>query len=819
MRRRTCLALLLAVASPLAANEPSKAGPLARLSIEPDALVLVGAGARQQLLVTGHYRDGSVRDLTHVAEWRCDRADLLRLQEGIVCSLADGTAQLVAQVENQQATIKIEVRDATKTTPVSFRNDVMAVLSRAGCNLGTCHGNFNGKNGFRLSLRGENPDFDLDSMVRDTQGRRTCVFDPERSLILQKPTGQTPHEGGIRFRKNSVEYSLLERWIRAGAKPDADTTPRLTKLDVFPRERVLLHGAAEQQLVTRAAFSDGSVRDVTHMTVFEPTVETVHVSAGGLVRADKPCEVTVVARYLDRRVPVRLAFVPDRPDFRWPAVAAHNVIDRHVFARLKALHVEPSDLADDAMFLRRAYLDVCGILPTPDEAKRFLTDPRPDKRRRLIDQLLERPEYADYWSMKWADLLRNEEKAVDAKGVRLFQRWLRQCVSDDMPLDSFVRRLLTARGSTYDRPEANYYRTNLDPQKAAETTAQLFLGVRVACAKCHNHPFDRWTQEDYHGLSAFFARVRTRMIDNQRRDRLDKHELVGEMIVWHDREGDVPHPQQGGTIAPRLPGAAASHVSDGADRLTALADWITRADNPFFARVMANRIWHHLLGRGVVEPVDDFRESNPASNEPLLDALAKELIASGWRQKPLIRTIMASRAYQASSRAKPTNEEDLNFSHVEPRMLQAEALLDAISQVTEVPERFASHPLGTRAAQLPGVSGAPNFLKSFGRPDRLLACECERQATTTLNQALQMINSESITRKVIESPRVERWLANKSSNEAVIAELYLAALSRFPTARERDAIASRLERAPERRAALEDLLWAMINTKEFLLRR
>jgi hypothetical protein len=515
---------------------------------------------------------------------------------------------------------------------------------------------------------------------------------------------------------------------------------------------------------------------------------------------------------------VRLAFVPDRPDFRWPAVAAHNFIDDHVFARLKALQVEPSDLANDAMFLRRAYVDVCGILPTPGEARSFLDDTRADKRLRLIDHLLDRPEYADWWAMKWADLLRNEEKAVDAKGVRLFQRWLRQCVSEDMPLDRFVRRLLTARGSTYDRPEANYYRTNLDPQKAAETTAQLFLGVRVACAKCHNHPFDLWTQEDYHGLSAFFARVRTRMIDNQRKDRLDKHELVGEMIVWHDREGDVPHPQRGGTIAPRLPGVPASKISDG-DRLATLADWITSADNPHFARVMANRIWYHLLGRGVVEPVDDFRESNPASNEPLLDALAKELIASGWRQKRLIRTIMTSRAYQASSKAKLTNEEDLNFSHVEPRMLQAEALLDAISQVTQVPERFAGHPLGTRAAELPGVSGVPNFLKSFGRPDRLLACECERQATTTLGQAFQMINGESITRKVTDSPRVERWLTNKSANEEVIAELYLAALSRLPTAREREAIGLRLANAPDRRAALEDFLWAMINTKEFLLRR
>jgi hypothetical protein len=703
---------------------------------------------------------------------------------------------------------------ADEPSEVSFRNDVMAVLSRAGCNQGTCHGNFNGKGGFRLSLRGDNPDFDLDSLTRDAQGRRACVLDPERSLILQKPTGQAPHEGGIRFSKDSLEYSILARWIRDGMKPDADAAPRLTKLDVSPRERVLLNGVSEQQIVVRATFSDGRERDVTRLAVFEPNAEMVRVSPSGLVLADKPCEVTVVARFLDQRVPVRLAFVPERPNFRWPPVVASSFIDQHVFARLMALQVEPSDLADDATFLRRAFLDVCGILPTPDEAKRFLADPAADKRARLIDHLLDRAEYADYWAMKWADLLRNEEKAVDAKGVRHFQHWLRQCVADDMPLDQFVHRLLTARGSTYERPEANYYRTNLDPQKAAETTAQLFLGVRVACAKCHNHPFDRWTQEDYHGLSAFFARVRTRMVDNQRKDKLDKHELNGEMIVWIDREGELPHPQKGGAMSPRVPDEP---THDHPDRLKRLADWITRPGNKYFARVMANRIWFHLLGRGIVEPVDDFRESNPPNNEPLLDALAKELIASGWSQKRLIRTIMASRTYQVASQTKPTNADDQNFSHVEPKLLQAEALMDAISQVTGVPEKFAGQPLGTRAAQLPGVSGAPNFLKSFGRPDRLLACECERQTTTTLNQAFQMINSESITRKVAESPRVERWV--KQTNAEVVTELYLAALARYPTAREMEVVEQRLQQAGDRRAALEDLLWAMLNTKEFLLRK
>ncbi|HMF29579.1 MAG TPA: DUF1549 domain-containing protein, partial [Candidatus Cybelea sp.] len=529
MRRLWLIVGMWLLTLPLSAQESSHHEKRIRLEITPSSIQLDGADARQQVIVTGHYADGSTRDLTHVATLQIGRPDMVRLRGSVLHGVADGSTTITARVGQVLVQAAVTVRDAAKSVPLSFRNDVMAVLSRAGCNQGTCHGNFNGKNGFRLSLRGDNPDFDFDSMARDTQGRRTCVLDPEQSLILQKPSGRAPHEGGVRFAKESPEYAILSRWIREGLKPDAATAPRLVKLDVWPRERVLLHGAKEQQLAVRATFSDGQSRDVTHLAVFEPTVETVHVTPGGLVRTERPCEVTVVARFLDQRVPVRLAFVPERGDFRWPVVAANNFIDQHVFARLKALQVEPSAPTDDATFLRRAYLDVCGILPTPDEAKRFLTDRDPNKRARLINHLLDRREYAEYWAMKWADLLRNEEKAVDPKGVRHFQHWLVQCASDDVPLDRFVRQLLTGRGSTYEHPEANYYRTNLEPQRAAETTAQLFLGVRVACAKCHNHPFDRWTQEDYHGLSAFFARVRTRMVDNQRKDKFDKHELNGEM--------------------------------------------------------------------------------------------------------------------------------------------------------------------------------------------------------------------------------------------------------------------------------------------------
>lgn len=819
MKRVLCLIVVLGLGTtvPLRARA-SSAASLLRITLEPQHIVLQGKDARQQLLITGHYSDGSVRDLTATAKLSSSSSEVVRLDGSVLRAVGDGQATITTAFEGKTASLHVTVRRARETLPLSFRSDVMPILSRAGCNLGTCHGNFNGKNGFRLSLRGENPAFDFDSLTRDTQGRRACVFDPAASLVLMKPTGQAPHEGGIRFSKDSHEYATLRRWIAAGMPLDPPDAPRLLKLEAWPRERVLWHGAAQQQLAARGHFSDGSVRDLTHVAVFEPSSETVHVTADGVVHADKPCQVTVVVRYLDQRVPCRLAFVPERPGFQFPKIAAVNYVDEHLFARLQALQVEPSDLADDAVFLRRAYLDVCGVLPTPDEVKGFLADPRPDRRARLIDVLLERPEYAEFWASKWADLLRNEEKAVDAKGVRLFYNWLRQAMAADMPLDEFARTLLTARGSTYENPAANYYRTNLEPAKAAETTALLFMGVRIACAKCHNHPFDRWTQEDYHGLSAFFARIKTRIVDNQRKDKLDKHEFVGEMIVYLEREGEVLHPQTGQPLAPRLPGGIKATTSD-ADRLPALARWLTDGKNPFFARVMANRIWYHLMGRGLVDPVDDFRESNPPSNEMLLDALARDLATHQYSQKHLIRVIMNSRGYQLSSRTKPTNEEDLNFSRVEPRLLQAEVLLDAISQVTEVPETFAGHPRGLRAVQLPGVLGGPKFLKTFGRPDRLLACECERRGDTTLGQALTMINSDTILKKVESSPRVARLLEKKASSRDIITEFYLSALSRYPTAAEIRAISARLDSAAHRQAAVEDLLWAILNTKEFLLRR
>jgi hypothetical protein len=724
----------------------------------------------------------------------------------------------------------------TSAGEVSFRNDVMAVLSKGGCNQGVCHGNQNGKNGFRLSLRGQDPAFDYTSLTRDMLGRRTNRQRPTESLLLLKATARIPHEGGRRFGLDSPEHEILERWIAAGLSPDPPPTPVLRLLTATPPEQVLVAPADRVPLRVRAAFSDGSVRDVTRLAVYEPSNPAVAVTHDGTARrvsgqADAVTESVILVRYLDRQAAVRLAFVPARPDFRWQAIPEANYVDRLVFARLRVLRIQPSAVCADAVFLRRAYLDTLGLLPSPDEVRRFLTDERPEKRARLVDRLLGRPEFADFWALKWSDLLRNEEKVLDAKGVRAFHRWIRDNIARGRPVNEFARDLIAARGSTYTAPAANFYRALRDPEVRAEVTAQVFLGVRLQCARCHNHPFDRWTQDDYYRLTAFFPRVRYKIVSNRQPDGLDTHQFDGEQIVWQARHGEVRDPRTGAVLRPRFLGGPTPDAGPEADRLQLLADWVAAPDNPFFGRAQINRIWFHLLGRGLVEPNDDFRASNPAANEPLLDALARDFAVHHFDLRHLIRTVMTSRTYQLAALPNDSNRADeANFSHALVRPLQAEQLADALAQVTGVPVKFNGYPLGTRAGELAGSqlaqprgprpTSGDQFLRAFGKPERLLACECERSTDTTLGEAFQLITGELINR-MLSTPdnRIGRLLADGKTNREMVDEFYLAALSRPPSAVERRSAEALLANALDRRAAIEDFVWALVNAKEFLLRQ
>jgi hypothetical protein len=715
--------------------------------------------------------------------------------------------------------------------PVSFNTDVMAVLSKAGCNLGACHANTNGKGGFKLSLRGEDPVADYTALLRQADQRRVNLLDPEASLILQKPTGQVVHQGGLRFTRDSEQYRILRDWIAAGAPEPSDTTPALVKLEATPTSAVLNDPVDQAQISASAHFADGTIRDVTTLACYEPTNRLVVVDSDGLVRREQLGEATVIVRFLNQQVPVQLVFLPARPEFAWNEPPTTNYIDELVFAKLRTLQMNPSPLVGDATFIRRAYLDAIGLLPTLDETRTFLHDPSPEKRTRLIDALLLRPEFAEHWTLKWSDLLRNEEKVLDPKGVDSFTTWIRDSISVGKPIDQFVRELVVARGQTYDNPPANFYRANRDPLTRGETAARLFLGVRLQCARCHNHPYDRWTQDDYYSWAALFGRVNYDVKTNERKDKLDKHEFNGEQIVLVKDEGEVPNPRTGKDAPPRFLGAETPEMDAKADRLPPLAGWLASPRNNLFVRSQVNFVWFHLLGRGLVEPIDDFRITNPPSNPALLDALAADFAEGGFDLRSLVRTIMTSRTYQLSSEPNGTNADDeTNFSRAIVRRLQAEKLLDAQCQVLDVAADINGYPAGTRAGQIRGTirvrarerrpSSADRFLKTFGKPERLLACECERSNETTLKQAFTLIGDQGLSELLASGDgRLARLARSELSNREVVAELYWQVLGRDPSADELAAAVAILdESAEDRFPPLQDVAWALLNAKEFVFR-
>jgi hypothetical protein len=816
--------LLTATASAPAAVQTDPAARAAligqpkALQVQPSAITLTGPRALQQLVVSATYADGSVRDLSAVCDYRVESPAVASVSpDGLLTPRGDGETVLVVQAGGQTARVGITVRDFARPQPISFRHDVVGVLNVAGCNAGACHGTPSGKNGFKLSLRGYDPEADYVQLTRDVFGRRTDRLKPDASLILLKPLGRVPHEGGIRFGPQSLQAGILRGWIREGLRDDRADLPAVKHLEIRPGSRILRAPARGQQLAVLAHFTDGSVRDVTRLTVFSSSENvTAEVSPTGLVEFLQPGEVAILCRYLETLQTVNLAYLEPRQGFAWNDPPEHNYIDKHVYAKLKLLSIQPSDLCSDEEFVRRAYLDVCAILPSPTEVKAFLADPAKDRRARLIDALLERPEYADFWTMKWMDVLRSTRKTLQKQGVEAYRGWLHNHLTKNAPLDRVVRELLTSGGNAWKVGPANYYRAVREPEELAETTAQLFLGARMQCARCHNHPFERWTQDDYYSLAAFFARVKVKTESGKK---FNPKKAEPELVLVETR-GEVKHLRTGKEMPPRFPGAVPAVIAPDQDRREVLADWLTGPDNPLFAKSVVNRIWYHLLGRGIVDPVDDFRDSNPSANDALLDALAKDFVASKYDLKRLIRTIMTSRTYQLSAQSNPFNETDVKyFSKTIPKLLTAEQLLDAICIATGVPEKFADAPLGTRAVQLLDPEVNHPFLKGFGQPGRELTCECERDPEANLTQALQMINGSTVQALLTnEKSRVARLLREKLKDEEILTELYLATLSRYPRPHEVQRALAYLRESDDRRAGWEDIQWALFNTKEFLFR-
>lgn len=694
---------------------------------------------------------------------------------------------------------------------VSFLNDVEPILSRAGCNQGACHGSQFGKGGFKLSLFGYEPETDHESLVKGASGRRLDFRVPERSLLLRKAALEVPHAGGKRFSSRSPDYRLLARWIRDGAEGPRRLDPRIVSLVADPLQFQAKPGTTAK-LIVRAFYSDGTSRDVTqHARTSSLDSEVASVTPAGQIVVRRQGETSVMVRYsgLATSVGVR------SPYGRLAAARTEldlSPVGRSIEEGWRSMGLAPSGTALDTAFLRRASLDILGTLPTPEEVRSFLLDHSLNKRAKLVDRLLDRPEYADYWSLKWADLLRSSRLALGPKGAVGLATWLRQRLSDNTPFDVLVRELVMASGSGSEVGPAGFYRVSPQPGDLAEATAQLFLGIRLQCAKCHQHPFEKWSQEDYYRFAAYFARTGV----------AKGAEATGE-FVRPIRAGDIRHPKSGALMTPLPLSEGMANIATkpfetaGSDRREALAVWLTSKENRTFARMAANRYWAHFLGRGIVEPVDDMRVTNPSSNPALLDGLAAAFVQSGFDLKSLIRTIVLSRAYGLSSEPVPGNREDSKFyARFYPRRMPAEVLLDAVASAAGAAIRVEGLPEGTRAISMSDPSLGPDFLDAFGRPPRSTVCECERSQEKSLVQALQLMNGETVAR-LLAAPegRVARLAREGIANAAAVEELYLAALSRLPSPAERERGEAALRSGQDKKTALEDILWALVNTEEF----
>ncbi|MEZ6038955.1 MAG: DUF1549 and DUF1553 domain-containing protein [Planctomycetaceae bacterium] len=734
-------------------------------------------------------------------------------------------AIVVASLSNAEARSADHIR-------VSFRNEVMAVLSRSGCNLGTCHGSANGKGGLKLSLRGQDPDLDFNTLTREYSARRVNVLNPDESLLLQKPLMLVPHEGGRRFEENSFELSVLRKWIENGIPSDHADEPTLQRITTTPEHLTTPVSESPVQIIATGCFSDGSTRDITSLAVFDSSSLSMPVTRKGQLDISTPGLTTLTVRYLHLQQPVRVEVVADRPDFEFTSPEPANFIDELVFAQLERLKVNPSAVCDDRTFLRRAWLDVTGQLPPASLAKDFVTSGDANKRSAMIDQVLASDGFIDQQTMRWAELLRAEEKTLDSKGLQVYHQWIREAVAKELPLNQMAAELISARGSTYAVPSTNFFRAVRTYEDQAESTAQVFLGIRLSCAKCHNHPFDRWTQDDYYGWANFFARIDYEIVENKRRDKNDKHEFVGEQIVKIKDKGEIRNVRTGQPADLRFLGESEEMPPEmqDRDRLQILAAWLSDPQNRRFARTQANRIWYQMFGRGIVDPIDDFRATNPPVNPELLEALTDELIRSNFNTRHVMRLIMNSRVWQLSATTNSTNQLDEEcFSHVIPRRLTAEQTVDAISTVLEVPIPFGGHEPGTKATQLVGVrngefryakpEAGDEFLKLFGRPNRLQSCECERSNESTLAQTLELVSGDLVTRLLTTSKnRISGSLADNQPAEEFLEELYWTALTRQPTETELKQLAAFIRMHTDPLQARQDITWAVINSNEFLLR-
>lgn len=790
-------------------------GTLQSLQIEAAGLPqLIGRNARRQLIVTGVYSSGQRHDVTHEVQYTVDKPQLVTVNaEGFVTPLADGAVNITAQEPGgKTATLALTTLRCTEELPVNFENEIVPIFTKLGCNAGGCHGKADGQNGFKLSLLGFYPKEDYEFLVYEERGRRVFPADPEYSLLLQKPANILPHGGGKRLSPGSYEWELIARWIRQGTPYGSETDPTIVKIEVIPPVREM-NFKSKQQLSVIAHYSDGATSDVTRLASFEANHANMAISnaTGRITTEDVPGEVAIMVRFAGT-VGVFRAIIPQGSPV--PTTPPEKTfIDKLAFGKLKQLGIPPSALCDDATYLRRVSIDITGRLPSVAEVEQFLTDPNPNKRDALVDRLVESPGYADYFANKWSSVLRNKRRnGNDTPYTFRFHAWIRKALRENMPYDQFVRSVLTATGDPESHPPVAWFREVTTSTQQMEDTAQLFLGMRLACAKCHHHPFERWSQQDYYGFEAFYSQV------GLKSSKYNINVNVPDMVFL---KGNVPvsrNPRSGLDVKPAGLGGVPLEIAGYEDARQSLVDWMAAPENPFFAKALVNRYFKHFLGRGIVDPEDDLRVTNPPSNPELLDALAQHFLDHRFDLKDLVRTICKSNIYQLSSEATEWNMSDKqNFSSFYPRRLSAEVLFDAVDSLAETPSNFGTIPQGTTAVQLPDNGFNNYFLQVFGKPEAESACECERSPEANLSQSLHLLNSNDIAGRLQSGNGRAARLANdkERKDEAKIRELYLAALGRFPTDKERDFIVEELTLYSNKQQGWEDVMWALINAKEF----
>ena len=811
---------LLIVSLAALASGASAAGTASELVLLPESATLDGPHAAQRFLVEIRDEGKFVGERTE-ATFAVDNPLVARVaDDGTVTPVGDGAANLLATIDGRVIRAPIQVRQSKKEESWTFRNHVQPVLTKAGCNSGACHGAAAGKNGFRLTLRGYGAETDYDVLTRQSLGRRIVATAPAESLLLLKPTAAVEHGGGRRFAPGSLSYRIISEWIASGAPPPRPDDPRVVGLKVHPTAVTLTKGR-NQRFLVQAVYSDGRVEDVSHLAKYSGTDDSVaKVDDSGQVHVEGHGEAAVAVWFSSfvQRATVTSPYEAAIDPKVYANAPRNNFIDECNLRKLSALRISPAGDAGDGAFLRRASLDSTGTLPPVEAAESFLGNTNPKKRAKLIDGLLNSPEYVDYWTYKWSDLFLVSSNKLPKPAMWAFHRFVRRNVAENRPWDRFARDVVTAKGSGLENGAANYFVLHRDPIELTESSSMAFLGLSLMCARCHNHPLEKWTQDQYYGMAALFSRVR-----------LKDGASAGDVIVMPAESGAIRHPRTGAVVPPRPLDGASLAVDSALDRREAFADWLARPDNPYFDRAIINRVWRNFFGRGLIDPEDDLRATNPPSDEPLLDALVADFRAHHRDLKHLIRTIMNSAVYARSSVPAPGDSSDAKFvSRYPVKRLSAEVLLDAIARVTGVSTGFTGYPTGWRSLQLPDSKVESAFLTSFGRPERLATCSCERSSEPSMAQALHLANGATVNEK-LRSPDgvVSKILASKADDAAILDRLFLAALTRRPTPRERERLLKLLSdaeagladpkaKADARRQAVEDLYWATLTGNDFL---